>query len=396
MIDKVLESYRIFDRLAATRKPCTIVADQAILDAIRSRQDGEGARMIPVAHVMKGKDFTPQPGPYFVLTEKDEHLVKRRLRDYLARCGLRPEIFGALHDLTPMIAAEANDIEPGGLEVAYEALLTRPAFVIVCTPRSGSQHLARELRNHGFGQPLEHVRPQVIDMMRLRPDGTRPGGFDLVHWMASLVRYGTLSGVFGTKLISHFLRDIDTHATRAEQAVLDAFLRRVPVIYLLRGNKMMQALSRDRAKATRSYHLFDEDKRDRYLEKSNEWDYSFDRIAREIQSLYQEECYLLERIRRIVPAERRLLIEYEGLEVRSAVAFLESQLRIAETPQQARLATNVLRDDLTLDYAARFCADYAAAFRPDDPGTHLPHGVRIEPAEFLMSVATDPAALRPI
>ncbi|MBN9889828.1 Stf0 family sulfotransferase [Salipiger abyssi] len=393
MFEKLLDPYKILDRLAVTRKPCTIVADPEILEAIKQRQSSEGARLTPVAHVLTGKRFTPQPGPYFVVTAQDEHAVKRHLRSVLARNGLHPEIYGALHDLTPQVASEHGTLAKNGMEAAYEALLSQPAFAIACTPRSGSQHLAREMRNHMLGHPLEHVRPPVIELMKSETgqDG-RFGGFDFVHWLASLVRYGTENGVFGTKLISHFLRDIDTHATAFERSAFDAFLQRLPVIYLLRGNKMMQALSRDRAKATRNYHLFDEQKREQYLEKSQEWDYSFERLSREIRALYLEEQYLCKRLLQTVSPQRMMLADYENLNLSEAVGFLETQLGVTAGKRKQQQATNVLRDELTASYAETFRKEYAAAYRSDDPETHLPHRVEIDAESFEIRAVTDPDA----
>ncbi|MCR8550888.1 Stf0 sulfotransferase family protein [Salipiger sp. P9] len=390
MFEKLLDPYKILDRLAVTKKPCTIVADADILEAVKHRQSAEGARLIPTAQVLGGKSFTPQPGPYFVVTARDEHNVKRRLRNMLARNGIYPEIYGALHDLAPHVASEHGALSKSGMDAAYEALLTQPAFAIACTPRSGSQHLAREMRNHALGHPLEHVRPPVIELMKPQMGTERFGGFDFVHWLASLVRYGTENGVFGTKLISHFLRDIDTHATPFERAAFDAFLKRLPVIYLLRGNKMMQALSRDRAKATRNYHLFDEQKREQYREKSQQWDYSFERLSQEIRALYQEERYLHDRLLQTVSPERMMLADYENLDLSQAVGFVETQLKVTAGKRQEQQSTNVLRDDLTKSYAEAFCRDYAAAYKADDPETHLPHLVKIDPESFDISAVSEP------
>ena len=393
MFETLLAPYTILDKLAATKKPCTIVADADILDAIKQRQTSEGARMLTVEHVMSGRTFTPQPGPYFVVTSKSEHEVKRVLRNGLAENGQHPAIYGALHDLAPQAVAQHDSLSRRGMEAAYEALRTQPAFCITCTPRSGSQHLAREMRNHMLGHPLEHIRPPLIELMKTDSRGRRFGDFDLAHWLASLLHHGTENGVFGTKLISHFVRDIDVHATPRERAVFDELLGRMPVIYLLRGNKMLQALSRDRAKATKSYHLFDEGKREQYKEKSQEWDYSFQRISREIQALYKEEHYLHQRILQVVPKDRLMVADYEDMDVAETVRFVELQLGVSAGKRQETLTTNVLRDDLTKAHAEAFMRDYTAAFKADDPTTHLPHQVRIAPESLVLAPNSAPAAL---
>lgn len=392
-LESLLAPYAVIDHLVVTRKPATIVTDPEIKAVLLKRQKGEGARILMASDILAGKRFTPQPGPYFVVTQRDEQLVKLRLRRLLERWGAPAEIYGALHDLLPMLAAESHSLNKSGMERSYETLRFCKAYAVTCTPRSGSQFLIRELQRHSLGHPLEHIRPPVLNMMRAKGGAKRLGGFDFTHWFASLMQHGARSSVFGTKLISHFIKNFDALASPVERSVFDAFLARIPLIYLLRTNKLLQALSRDREKATTHDQFFDETKRPIYEEQNQNWQYDFDRICREIQALVKEEQYLLQRMSQSVPAHQRMLVEYETMQIPGILTFLETQIKtqVRETAQD--LATNVLWDSRTRTFAERFQADYAKLYREEDPLTHVPHQVHVDDTTFEMFQRVHPDAI---
>lgn len=389
MLTNLLKPWSIAERLAATTKPAVIVADADILQSIRELSSAEGALLLPVDRVVQGPSFTPLPGPYFVVTRHDEMDVKRRLRQQLAAQGIFPDIFGMLHDLIPALVAEKDRPVPGGGSAALEAFMHQPAFAIICTPRCGSQYLSRELYNYGLGQSLEHIRPPVIDLLKARSEG-QISGFDFTQWFAGLVRDGTVNGVFGTKLISHFLRDLRRYCTSEEWEMFQRFLKRVPLVYLIRSNKLMQALSRDRAKATRNYHLFDESKRALYQDNSQAWSYDFNRIASEIRSLNNEEIFLNELVREFAKPKGVIIAHYENFSVESVASKLGERLKIDLKKAAKKLDTNILRDDLTFEYANRFIEEYKNNYRKDDNKTHLPVFSKVDSRNLKISAHTEP------
>ena len=85
-----------------------------------------------------------------------------------------------------------------------------------------------------------------------------------------------------------------------------------------------------------------------------------------------------------------MLADYENLDLSQAVGFVETQLKVTAGKRQEQQSTNVLRDDLTKSYAEAFCRDYAAAYKADDPETHLPHLVKIDPESFDISAVSEP------
>ena len=392
MLQDLLQPWRILERLAASTKPAVVVADPEILEHIRSLAVREGPLLLPVEAVLKRRYFTPLPGPYFIVTRQDEQDIKRILRQHLADQGLFPQIFGALNDLSATATTERVEPQRGGLEAAYEALRSQPAFAIICAPRCGSQHLARGLYNKGLGRPLEHLRAPIVEMLKARKGG-RITGFDFSHWLSVLIHNGIENGVFGTKLISHFLRDASRLMSSDEWAVFKRFLSRVPVVYLLRRNKLMQALSRDRAKATRNYHLFDAEKRDEYLRNSRAWQYDFARISSEIHALHDEELYLNNLVREVAPLENIILSEYETLDIFHVSMEINRRLGANLLNREDKLETNVLRDDITYEYAFRFAKEYNSSYRSDDECTHVPHTTRLKTSELTLSAETDPTLL---
>lgn len=392
MLKDVLSPWSIVERLAITTKPAVIVADADILQSIREMSTGEGALLLPVDRILQGTYFTPLPGPYFVVTRHDEMDIKRRLRQQLAAQGVYPDIHGVFHDLIPALVAERDRPVPGGGSAALESFMYQPAFAIVCTPRCGSQYLSRELYNVGLGQSLEHIRPPVIALLKARAEG-QISGYDFTQWFASLVRDGSVNGVFGTKLISHFLRDLRRYCTPEEWETFQCFLKRVPLIYLIRSNKLMQALSRDRAKATRNYHLFDESKRSSYQDSSQAWSYDFNRIASEIRSLNNEELFLNNLILEFAKPKGVIVAHYENFSTESVATKLGQRLGIGLKQIERKLDTSILRDELTFAYKTKFIEDYRSIYVKNDEKTHLPVFTKVDSRNLKISVHTDPKAI---
>lgn len=142
--------------------------------------------------------------------------------------------FGLFRDILPKRIAHA----PPGFDAATAA---PPAvsYAIATIPRTGSTVLTEELKRLGHGAPAEHVRPPLIAYARRRA----LTGFDLQAWWRDLTRAQAVDGVFGTKLIWDFLRSFQAHLTPEER---DWFLERIracALYYLVREDKVEQAVS---------------------------------------------------------------------------------------------------------------------------------------------------------
>jgi LPS sulfotransferase NodH len=388
-LDRALDRFGLYGVVTQLRKPAAIVADDAVIERLRAIFVGEGARLIRVADVTPARFPTPLPGPYFVLTKEDELAVKKRLRDLLRSRGVHAEIYGALHDLSPMSSTDVWALEPAGLEAKLESLYCSKSVVIACTPRSGSQFLARTLEEHGVGAPREHVRPGVIEL--LQPLGAeRVGGFRFLPWFASLSHHASRNGVFATKLISHFLNDLEASLQPAEWRLLQDFIARSRLIYLLRSDKLMQALSRDRAKSTKHYHLFDAVKRDDYRRVSERWTYDFQRIFGEVQKLAKEEDYLFSLISQIRPEMDFIFAQYETMDCHKLAQDLRHGLGLTAEARSNALPTNILRDEQTEEFRQRFLQDYAASYHPQSRATHAPLLVSYDPDSKTLKQTVEP------
>jgi LPS sulfotransferase NodH len=388
-LDRALERFGLYGVLAQLKKPAAIVADDPVIERLRASFVGEGARLIRVADVTHARFPTPLNGPYFVLTKEDEIAVKKRLRDLLRSRGIHAEIYGALHDLTPMSLTDGWAVESAGMEAKLESLYCSKSVVIACTPRSGSQFLARTLEENGVGAPREHVRPGVIEL--LQPLGaTRVGAFRFLPWFASLSHHASRNGVFATKLISHFLNDLETSLQPAEWRLLQEFIARSSLIYLLRSDKLMQALSRDRAKSTKHYHLFDAVKRDEYRRVSERWIYDFQRIFGEVQKLAKEEAYLFSLISQIRPKMDFIFAQYETMDCHKLAQDLRHSLGVKEGAESIELPTNILRDEQTEDFRQRFLQDYNASYSQKSEATHAPLLVVYDPENKKLRQMVEP------
>lgn len=87
-------------------------------------------------------------------------------------------------------------------------------YAIFCCPRTGSTYLCSLLAQSGFGNPTEHLRPQLGRLI------SESG--ELRTIFNSTIQIGERNGFFGTKIISHFL--FDTFKVKSEQSKLIEYL----------------------------------------------------------------------------------------------------------------------------------------------------------------------------
>ncbi|MEC3862694.1 hypothetical protein VK792_15490 [Mesobacterium sp. TK19101] len=89
------------------------------------------------------------------------------------------------------------------------------------------------------------------------------------------------------------------------------------------------------------------------------------------------------------------VVTYENLDVGQVVAMLEDRLAIRARKGADTLATNLLRDERTLDFAGRFLADYKASYRAREKKTHVALQVTVDPVSLKIgrNVAPDAVTL---
>lgn len=129
------------------------------------------------------------------------------------------------------------------------------SYAILTTPRSGSTYLCDLLDSTAIaGHPSEHLRLATQEL-------TRHCSFNCLKLLHNLMEYRTTSNsVFGTKLISHFLFELQRAKPDFEQIFqsIDQF------ILLIRKDKLAQAISLVLAQKTEVWHLHSDAKKTSY------------------------------------------------------------------------------------------------------------------------------------
>jgi LPS sulfotransferase NodH len=133
----------------------------------------------------------------------------------------------------------------------------------MCLPRCGSTLVSRELYQAGAGNPVEHFRGYVQDLLRER-DISR---FDFPRWWEMIRSGHNIDGIFGTKIIYDFWTMAERFMNKDEIEVIYNFLNSVPVIYIERVDKYGQAVSDAMARQTGVWHIWSDAMKEKYEEK---------------------------------------------------------------------------------------------------------------------------------
>ena len=124
-----------------------------------------------------------------VCTERSEGPIQRSLRENGVPSA------GLYSQMIPKLAAGVAPRfhPPPDARVNLE-------FAIMCLPRCGSTLVSRKLKQIGAGNPVEHFRGFVHELLKERATSK----FNLIKWW-SLVRSGRqIDGLFGAKVILDF------------------------------------------------------------------------------------------------------------------------------------------------------------------------------------------------
>jgi LPS sulfotransferase NodH len=212
----------------------------------------DAAKLVAVEDIEANADLGVPQKIAVVCTEKPEGPVQNRLKDR------KIQTLGLFNQLIPKLAA--------GLPPRYHPKADQAVkleYAIMCLPRCGSTLVSRELRQAAAGNPVEHFRGYVQDLLRER----EVSRFDFQRWW-DMVRTGhNIDGVFGTKIIYDFWKMAEKFMTPEEIEVIYGFLRSVPVIYIERADKFGQAVSDTLARQTGVWHIWSNSMKEKYAEK---------------------------------------------------------------------------------------------------------------------------------
>lgn len=265
----------------------------------------------------------------------------------------RPEV--VVHGWTSLIPILVADRK---LPVPGERLpLPTHRFAVVCTPRTGSTFLCELLEAGGLGAAREHLRWPLI--YALRHGVAADVAFDQVQ------RHGAVDGIFGTKLISHFLFDAVGQAQAG--AFLQGWAAQGFRFIRLRRDPVAQTLSKFSAKRSGVWHArgaLAEGRRRRLAQVA----YDFAELS-EIHRRTLDEDRSLDLALAGLPADQVLALDYETVvaEPLETLARCAAFLGLPAHPERvdfAALPTQLsATHDNTRQLRERFLADLAA--RPD-------------------------------
>ena len=222
------------------------------------------------------------------------------------------------------------------------------AYAIVGTPRSGSEFLCNVLRSTGHaGYPEEHLRleSQVL---------TRYSRFDCVEYFRALMsRRTTPNGVFGTKIISHFLSE---HVRLARGLTRD--LERLHYIHIVRRDRVGQAISALIAGKIGVWHVRNDEDQDRYRRLLNSVtiaDQDLRHVNRLIDGFRRQERRLSKFLRKHrLPTMTVIyedLVENPAGQLTEILSFLKLDVRVPEVTVSLKPTRSALSDAVRTQYA---------------------------------------------
>jgi LPS sulfotransferase NodH len=236
------------------------------------------------------------PKVLVVCTERPEGPIQKHLREQDVHT------LGLFSQLIPRLAA--------GLPPRYNARNAETAkleYAIMCLPRCGSTLVSRELKLIGAGNPVEHFRGYVQDLLRER----EVSRFDFPRWW-SMVRGGHIeNGVFGTKIIYDFWKMAEKFMLPEEIDEIIRFLKNVPVIYIERSDKYSQAVSDTVARQTGVWHLWSNNMKEAYARKLEGLDGNLQEAMTSYKKFRRNERELSEFLEK--NGSRIIKIEYDDL-----------------------------------------------------------------------------------
>lgn len=263
-----------------------VLAPKPVLEALAASADK------PLACVCATtvEEVPAQVQRIFAYDPEDEPALLARLR----ALHPRKELYGWLQHVIPALVA-GQRLPPDSRRPAPP----QTRFAVVCTPRTGSTFLCELMAAGGLGAPKEHLRRPMVQVMRA-PQVDTAAVLDYLECRAAR------NGIFGSKLISHFL--FDAVGEENAGATLSCLVARDYRLIRLRRDAIEQALSRYMSKRSGVWHARGEVSAQSQRRLSRV-EYSFDEILTGYQRAVQE-SEGLDRAMAGLPPDRILTLHY--------------------------------------------------------------------------------------
>jgi LPS sulfotransferase NodH len=289
-------------------------------------------KLIAVEDVEDDIDSHALPKILVICTEKSEGPIQKHLRDQDV------QTLGLFSQLIPRLAA--------GLPPRYNSRNTETAkleYAIMCLPRCGSTLVSRELKLIGAGNPVEHFRGYVQDLLRER----EVSRFDFPRWW-SMVRGGhIINDVFGTKIIYDFWKMAEKFMEKDESDEIIRFLKKVPVIYIERSDKYSQAASDAVARQTGVWHLWSANMKETYAQKLEGLEGNLQDAIASYKKFRRNERELSEFLENI--GARVIRIEYEDLVAGPKLAIARAAQQLGLEVHESYMASPIALEPTTSD-----------------------------------------------
>ncbi|AFZ35725.1 hypothetical protein Sta7437_2176 [Stanieria cyanosphaera PCC 7437] len=231
----------------------------------------------------------------------NEHIIFETIKNQINNLKLKITVLRLFTDIFVNLMSEQKLLQSSD----YQVQLPQTAYAIITTPRSGSNFLCSILNSTKIaGYPKEHLRQASVVI-------AKSCQFDYIRLLEILMTYQvTPNSVFGTKFISHFLKDF-----QQTQFDFDKIFKLITkYIYLVRRDKIAQAVSVVVAQATNVWHIDNSNRQLDYqtkLQTIDIDDYLLEKVHRNYLSLEEGERYLNQLFDKYQISPLR--IEYEQL-----------------------------------------------------------------------------------
>ena len=267
-----------------------------------------------------------------VVSLEDEALLSTQVKQQLTGIDC-PPILNLFGDIFVNLLCQIPLLEPLSPQLRSPEI----SYAIFTTPRSGSTYLCNLLESTGIaGYPGEHLRFAAQELARYC-------NFDYLKLLDSLRSYRvTNNGVFGTKLISHFLLELKQTKPDFQQIfpAIDKF------ILLVRQDKVAQAVSLVIAQRTEIWHLRGNGQNANYqakLENIAIDDALLDDVAQKHEFILRQEA----RLQKILDLQNiePLTIVYEDIlqDARREIERILDFLAIDDRDNQLQIDSNIKR-----------------------------------------------------
>ena len=186
------------------------------------------------------------------------------------------------------------------------------------------------------------------------------GDFDIERWTNAVINLNTKpNGVFGTKIISHFLFRALNLGSASGADFLASYKDKTKIIYLERHDKVAQAISRLFAREAQVYNVRLREKKKQRNEVLQDLDYDYDRLAGIVDSLEKEEAKLRDALYASGPDVHEVAYEALDKDAEPEVLKILEFLDIDIGPNFEFMPTNIkkVRDERNKEFYDRFQQD---------------------------------------